>query len=239
MSLETRELKKIYDRREVVKGVNIKINRGEIVALLGKNGAGKTTTFKMILGVIKPDFGNVIFENEIITRLSPDKRAKIGITYLPQEPSIFKKASVADNFRIIMEELGYNNNEIEKKTKELLKEFDIERLKDSLAFTLSGGERRRVEIARALIIEPVYFLLDEPFSGVDPLTISELQRLIIYLKSKNIGILISDHNVHDTFDISDRVYIIEEGMVITEGVPKEIAVNEIAKEKFLGKDFKY
>jgi lipopolysaccharide export system ATP-binding protein len=237
MSLRTDNLKKIYGNREVVKGMNIEIENGEIVALLGKNGAGKTTTFKMILGVVKPDSGDIVFEGNIITQLPPDKRAEIGITYLPQEPSVFKKASVADNFRIIMEENGYGKKDMDDKIDELLREFDIEKLKDSMAYTLSGGERRRVEIARALIINPLYFLLDEPFSGVDPLTIVELQKLIKYLSSKNIGILISDHNVHDTFDIATRVYIIEEGVVIAEGTPEEIAYNPIAKEKFLGKDF--
>ncbi len=237
MSLKTDNLKKIYGSREVVKGMNIEINKGEIVALLGKNGAGKTTTFKMILGVVRPDSGDILFEDSVITRLPPDKRARTGITYLPQEPSVFKKASVADNFRIIMEEIGYGKETAEKRIDDLLKEFDIENLKDSMAYTLSGGERRRVEIARALIIDPHYFLLDEPFSGVDPLTIVELQKLIKYLSSREIGILISDHNVHDTFDIANRVYIIEDGVVIAEGLPEEMAYNSLAKEKFLGKDF--
>ncbi len=232
-------LEKSYSGRKVVKGVSLFVERGEIVALLGKNGAGKTTTFKMILGVISPERGKIYLEEKEITKIPPHERALMGITYLPQEPSIFRKATVYENFMMILDERLKDKEEKEKIARALMEEFNIEYLKDSKAYNLSGGERRRVEVARALLIKPKFLLLDEPFSGVDPLTIIDLQEMLKMLKEKGIGILISDHNVYDTLDISDRVYVLDSGEIISKGFPEEVVQDSDAREKFFGKDFVY
>jgi len=232
-------LEKVYSGRKVVDKVNLSIVEGEIVALLGKNGAGKTTSFKMILGVVKPNKGKIFLNEDEITLIPPHKRALLGITYLPQEPSIFKKATVYENFKIVLDERLEDDREKERIIHSLLEEFNIEYLKDSKGYSLSGGERRRVEVARALLIEPKFLLLDEPFSGVDPLTIIDLQEMLLKLKAKGIGILISDHNVYDTLEISDRIYILESGEIVSQGFPSEVINDPIAKEKFFGRDFSY
>ena len=235
--LKALNLRKSFSGRTVVKGVSIGIKEGEIVALLGKNGAGKTTTFKMILGVVKPESGKILLGNQDITTTLPHERALMGITYLPQEPSVFRKATVLENFLIILDERIYDKDKKEKMAISLMEEFNILYLKDSKAYNLSGGERRRVEVARALLIEPRFLLLDEPFSGVDPLTIIDLQEMLLRLKERGIGILISDHNVYDTLEISDKVYIIDSGEMIAEGFPEQVVENLQARKRFFGEDF--
>ena len=235
--LKALSLKKVYGHREVVKGVSIQVERGEVVALLGRNGAGKTTTFKMILGVIAPDDGAVVMDGEEITTLPAHRRALKGITYLPQEPSLFRKATVEENLEIVLQERGIPAAQRKKIREELLEEFCLGKVARSQGYTLSGGERRRAELARALTIEPSFFLLDEPFSGVDPLTIMELQGLIRRLVERNIGILISDHNVKDTLEIAHRAYLIDSGSVIVSGSPADILQSDLARERFLGKEF--
>ena len=235
--LKALSLKKIYGHREVVKGVSIQVERGEVVALLGRNGAGKTTTFKMILGVVAPDDGAVVMDGEEITTLPAHHRALKGITYLPQEPSLFRKATVEENLEIVLQERGIPTAQRKRIREELLEEFCLEKVARSQGYTLSGGERRRAELARALTIEPSFFLLDEPFSGVDPLTIMELQGLIRRLVERNIGILISDHNVKDTLEIAHRAYLIDSGSVIVSGSPADILHSDLARERFLGKEF--
>ncbi len=235
--LKALNLRKSFSGRTVVKGVSIGIKEGEIVALLGKNGAGKTTTFKMILGVVKPESGKILLGNQDITTTLPHERALMGITYLPQEPSVFRKATVLENFLIILDERINDKDKKEKMAISLMEEFNILYLKDSKAYNLSGGERRRVEVARALLIEPRFLLLDEPFSGVDPLTIIDLQEMLLRLKERGIGILISDHNVYDTLEISDEVYIIDSGEMIAEGFPEQVVENLQARKRFFGEDF--
>jgi len=235
--LKALNLRKSFSGRTVVKGVSIGIKEGEIVALLGKNGAGKTTTFKMILGVVKPESGKILLGNQDITTTLPHERALMGITYLPQEPSVFRKATVLENFLIILDERINDKDKKEKMAISLMEEFNILYLKDSKAYNLSGGERRRVEVARALLIEPRFLLLDEPFSGVDPLTIIDLQEMLLRLKERGIGILISDHNVYDTLEISDKVYIIDSGEMIAEGFPEQVVENLQARKRFFGEDF--
>ncbi len=235
--IEAINLEKIYSGRKVVDNVNLKIEEGKIIALLGKNGAGKTTSFKMILGVVKPNKGKILLDGEDITLTPPHERALLGITYLPQEPSIFRKTTVYNNFMIILDERIKDRKKKDEIIFSLMREFNIEYLKDSMAYNLSGGERRRVEVARALLIEPKFLLLDEPFSGVDPLTILELQSLLLKLKKRGIGILISDHNVYDTLEISDKIYVLDSGNIVAEGLPSEVVNNPIAKERFFGVDF--
>jgi len=235
--LKIKNIKKSYDKRTVVNEINMSIERGEIIGFFGKNGAGKTTTFKIILGVIEPDYGNIYLDKINITNMPPHERANKGITYLPQEPSIFKKGSVIDNFKIILEEKNIPKSEIDNIIDSTLNEFNISYLKDEMSYNVSGGERRRIEIARALLINPSFFLLDEPFSGIDPLSIIDLQNLVRKLSLKGIGIIISDHNVYDSFEIVNRAYILEEGKIIAKGTPEELVANPIAREKFLGKDF--
>lgn len=237
--LKAEHLTKSFNQRVVVNGVNIEINSGEIIGLLGRNGAGKTTTFQMIVGLVKPDKGNIFLDNTNISKHPTFQRASEGITYLPQENSVFLKATVEDNLKLILELLPYSKKERKKISDQLLKELGLLNLAKSFAFNLSGGERRRLEICRSLILEPKFLLLDEPFTGIDPLTIMELQKIILSLKSKGIGIILSDHNVRDTFKISDRTYIIDDGEILVEGTPQEVASDERARERFLGKDFKF
>lgn len=235
--LKTEQLTKSFDRRLVVKGVNITINSGEIIGLLGRNGAGKTTTFQMIVGLIKADRGNIYLDSKDISKYPTFLRATEGITYLPQENSVFLKATVEDNLKLILELQPLRREERRKIAKQLLDELGLSHLAKDYAYNLSGGERRRLEVCRSLILKPKFLLLDEPFTGIDPLTIKELQQILLKLKNKGIGIILSDHNVRDTFKIADRTYIIDEGKILIEGTPQEVASDKKAKERFFGKDF--
>ena len=237
--LKSENLTKSYNRRIVVKGVDIEVDSGEIVGLLGRNGAGKTTIFQMVAGLIKPGRGSIFLDEENISRYSSHLRAMAGITYLPQESSVFLKASVEDNLRLILELQTHKRKERKKIATQLLEELGLLQLVKQPAYSLSGGERRRLEICRSLIIKPKFLLLDEPFTGIDPLTILELQKIMLNLKNKGIGIIISDHNVRDTFMIINRAYIIDDGNILIEGPPQKVASDEQAKERFLGKDFKF
>jgi lipopolysaccharide export system ATP-binding protein len=235
--LKATNLSKSYKRRLVVKGVSLEIQAGEIIGLLGRNGAGKTTTFQMIVGLVKPDDGSISFDGRDISRSSTPERARLGITYLPQENSVFLKASVEDNLRLILELLPYEEKEKENLRRQLLEELDLLALAKQSAHSLSGGERRKLEICRSLILKPKFLLLDEPFTGIDPLTVIDLQKIMLNLKNRDIAIIISDHNVRDTLRITDRAYILDEGEVLIEGTPARIAADEGARKKFLGKDF--
>ena len=237
--LKSENLTKSYNRRIVVKGVDIEVDSGEIVGLLGRNGAGKTTIFQMVAGLIKPGRGSIFLDEENISRYSSHLRAMAGITYLPQESSVFLKASVEDNLRLILELQTHKRKERKRIATQLLEELGLLQLVKQPAYSLSGGERRRLEICRSLIIKPKFLLLDEPFTGIDPLTILELQKIMLNLKNKGIGIIISDHNVRDTFMIINRAYIIDDGNILIEGPPQKVASDEQAKERFLGKDFKF
>jgi lipopolysaccharide export system ATP-binding protein len=230
-------LAKSYNGRKVVNGINIHINTGEIVGLFGPNGAGKTTTFYMIIGFIKPDSGQILLDSEDITTLPMFMRARKGITYLPQEPSIFKKMSVEDNLKSILEFHNIDGDTMGHKVFELLEGFKLEHLAKNAADSLSGGERRRLEIARALMIAPRFMLLDEPFSGIDPISVSDLKKIIAGLKKKGIGILLSDHNVRDSLPICDRAYVVNNGSVILEGTPESVARDKTVREVYLGEEF--
>ncbi len=235
--LEAKNLVKSYGSRVVVKNVDVRVQSGEIIGLLGRNGAGKTTIFQMIEGLVRPDSGHIFLDGEDISRAPTNKRALAGLTYLPQENSVFLKASVGNNLRLALELQPYSKEERKKIGRELLEEFGLWPLARQSAYSLSGGERRRLEICRALILKPKFLLLDEPFTGIDPLTIIELQKIIARLKNKDIGILISDHNVRDTFKIAGRAYIIDEGEILIEDIPGRIAANPGARERFLGTEF--
>lgn len=237
-TLKAANLTKIFNQRRVVNRVNLEINSSEIIGLLGRNGAGKTTTFQMIVGLLKPDEGKIYLDKKDISQNSTYARATKGITYLPQENSVFLKTSVENNLRLVLELQPYTRKEREKITKELLAELGLVSLAKQPAHSLSGGERRKLEICRSLVLQPKFLLLDEAFTGIDPLTIVELQKIMKKLKSKGIGIVISDHNVRDTFKIVNRAYVIDEGEILIEGSPEEIASDEKAKERFLGKNFK-
>src|SRR5580700_10872509 len=231
-------LTKIYGGRSVVDGVSVTVNRGEVVGLLGPNGAGKTTTFYMLVGLLKPDRGVVTLGDDEITMLPLYKRARRGISYLPQEPSVFRKLTVEQNLLAVLETLPLNEEERQARLQSLLDELGIARLAKSKAGVLSGGERRKVEITRALVLDPVYLCLDEPFAGIDPITVIEIQRIITYLKDRGIGVLISDHNVQETLSIIDRAYVIHSGKILFEGTPREIVDNERVREVFLGERFR-
>jgi lipopolysaccharide export system ATP-binding protein len=235
--LRAEKLTKSFGGREVVQSVNITIQSGEIIGLLGRNGAGKTTTFQMIVGLLKPDRGAIYLDDEEISRRATPERARLGITYLPQENSVFLKASVENNLRLILELLPYEEEEKTRLQHDLLDELGILSLSGQSAYSLSGGERRKLEICRSLVLKPKFLLLDEPFTGIDPLTIIELQKILLRLKEKEIGIIISDHNVRDTLRITDRAYILDEGEVLIEGTPARIAADEQARNRFLGDDF--
>jgi lipopolysaccharide export system ATP-binding protein len=236
--LKAEDLKKSYGHRLVVKGIDIEVNTGEIIALLGRNGAGKTTTFQMIVGLIKPDSGTIYLDGTDISKHTSNQRAGDGITYLPQENSVFLKTTVEKNLTMILELKKYKKTEVATKTDQLLEELGLQSLRKQPAFSLSGGERRRLEICRALILNPKFLLLDEPFTGIDPLTIVEIQRNLLSLKKKGIGIILSDHNVRDTLKITDNGYVIDHGEILIKGNPQQIATDEMAKEKFLGENFK-
>jgi lipopolysaccharide export system ATP-binding protein len=236
--LQAKALQKSFNSRMVVKGVDIQVRSGEIIGLLGRNGAGKTTTFLMITGLVKPDNGGLFLDKSDISTYSTHQRANLGITYLPQENSVFLKTSVENNLKMIWEVRGNRKNHRKKLANQLLEELGLESLADQKAYTLSGGERRKLEICRALLLNPKFLLLDEPFTGIDPLTIIDLQKILIKLRNKGLGIVLSDHNVRDTFRITDRAYVIDEGEILVEGNPREIASSDLAREHFLGKNFK-
>lgn len=235
--LEVKQLKKTYGGRTVVNGVSIGIGRGEIVGLLGPNGAGKTTTFYMTVGVIKPDAGKIYFRGEDITSLPMYKRARLGIGYLSQEPSIFRKLSVEDNIMAILETLDISQTERDRRLKSLLNELDIAYLAKNKAMTLSGGERRRLEITRALVTNPSLILLDEPFSGVDPIAVFEVQKILNKLKSQGLSILLTDHSVRETLAITDRSYLVCEGKIEVSGTSQFLASDPKARELYLGEKF--
>lgn len=235
--LETKALKKSYGGRAVVNGVDLFINPGEIVGLLGPNGAGKTTTFYMVTGIIRAEAGNILFDHRDITDYPMHKRAKLGIGYLSQEPSIFRKLTVEENIMAVLETLGLPRQEREKRLEELLRELDMVSLRKSRALTLSGGERRRLEITRALVTHPLCILLDEPFSGIDPIAVADCQHLIQELKQKGLGILLTDHNVRETLAITDRAYIMSEGRILISGTKDELLTNREARKIYLGEKF--
>ena len=231
-------LKKSFKTRTVVNDVSIRINRGECVGLLGPNGAGKTTCFYMIVGLQSCDKGQIILNNEDITKSAMHQRARLGIGYLPQEASVFRKMTVSDNILSILQlRRDLDNNERLEKLEQLLLEFHISHLRKSLGMSLSGGERRRVEIARALAIEPAFILLDEPFAGVDPISVIDIKKIILHLCEKNIGVLITDHNVRETLDICERAYIVNQGTILCEGTPEAILANQQVRAVYLGEDF--
>jgi lipopolysaccharide export system ATP-binding protein len=237
-SLEAKKLEKTYRGRQVVRGVSFQVRQGEVVGLLGPNGAGKTTSFYMVVGLVKPDQGRVVLNDVDITKMPMYQRARNGVGYLAQEPSVFRKLTVADNLMAILEATRLTELERRDRRDTLLAEFGIAHLAGSKAYTLSGGERRRVEIARALTLSPRFILLDEPFAGIDPLAVQDIQGIIQMLRSKGIGILITDHNVRETLAITDRAYIISEGKIIEAGSPAEITASPRVREFYLGESFK-
>jgi len=235
--LETQSLVKMYGHRRVVNDVCITVKRGEVVGLLGPNGAGKTTTFYMITGIIPPDKGKIIFDQKDITRISMHHRARYGIGYLSQEPSIFRKLTVEQNIMAILETLGFSRSERFRRLNELLEELKIAHLRKSRAYTLSGGERRRLEITRALVTNPMFILLDEPFSGIDPIAVYDCQQVIMELRQKGLGVLLTDHNVRETLTITDRSYLMCDGKVLIDGSKEELISNPKAREIYLGERF--
>ncbi len=237
MMLHSENLVKIYGKREVVRGVSLNVKQGEIVGLLGPNGAGKTTTFYMVVGFIKPNEGQVFLDEENITNLPMYKRAQRGIGYLPQEPSVFRKMSVEDNVASVLEMTRLSKKEQKERLEELIGEFGLEKVRKSRGDTLSGGERRRTEIARALATSPRFILLDEPFAGIDPIAVEDIQYIVAKLKTKNIGILITDHNVQETLSITDRAYLMFEGSILKAGTAEELAADEMVRKVYLGKNF--
>lgn len=237
MKLYTDKIIKKYGKRTVVKGVSIAVEQGEIVGLLGPNGAGKTTSFYMIVGLIKPDGGKVYLDNNEVTKLPMYKRAQLGIGYLPQEASVFRKLSVEENILSVLQMSKLNKKEQKERTEQLLDEFGLNHIRKSKGIQLSGGERRRTEIARALAINPSFILLDEPFAGVDPIAVEDIQGIVSKLIEKNIGVLITDHNVHETLSITDRAYLLYEGRILESGNAEVLAANPEVREKYLGKNF--
>jgi lipopolysaccharide export system ATP-binding protein len=237
-ALRGESLTKTYGGRAVVDHVNVRVNPGEVVGLLGPNGAGKTTTFYMLVGLVKPDAGRVLLGEQEITMLPLYQRARSGISYLPQEPSVFRKLTVEQNLLAVLETLPLTEEERQARLQALLDELDIARLRDSRAGVLSGGERRKVEITRALVLNPSFLCLDEPFAGIDPITVVEIQRIIGYLRERGIGVLMSDHNVHAALSIIDRAYVIHSGKILIEGAPQEIVASEQVRQVFLGERFK-
>jgi len=235
--LSAQELVKVYRSRRVVDQVSLTVNRGEIVGLLGPNGAGKTTAFYMIVGLVRPDGGQVFLDGKEVSSLPMYLRAREGITYLPQEPSVFRKLTVAENLMAILETMALAREERRTRLEELLAELNLTPLADNKAYSLSGGERRRVEITRALVTRPSFLLLDEPFAGIDPLAVLDIQRILGQLKQKGIGLLISDHNVRETLKVCDRAYIIHQGKLLEEGDPAQIAASELARKIYLGEEF--
>lgn len=237
MILSAENLVKQYRQKRVVNGISLEVNQGEIVGLLGPNGAGKTTTFYMVVGLIKPNEGKVLLDNEVITNLPMYKRAQKGIGYLPQEASVFRGLSVEDNIKAILEMTKLPKSEQKDKLESLLEEFGLNRVRNNKGGVLSGGERRRTEIARALAVDPKFILLDEPFAGVDPIAVEDIQEIVRKLIKKNIGVLITDHNVHETLTITDRAYLLFEGQILKSGTAQELADDEMVRKVYLGKNF--
>lgn len=237
MRLQAENIKKKYGSRTVVKGVSIHVEQGEIVGLLGPNGAGKTTSFYMIVGLVRPNEGKVYLDKKDITNLPMYKRAQLGIGYLPQEASVFRKLSVEDNILAVLEMVGASKQEQHQKLESLLDEFGLQHVRKNRGDLLSGGERRRTEIARCLAVNPSFILLDEPFAGVDPIAVEDIQEIVAKLKTKNIGILITDHNVHETLRITDRAYLLFEGDILKAGTAEELASDEQVRRVYLGQNF--
>lgn len=237
MVLHSKDLVKMYGPRTVVQGASIQVNQGEIVGLLGPNGAGKTTTFYMVVGFIKPNEGQVFLDEEEITSYPMYQRARKGIGYLPQEPSVFRKLTVEDNILAVLEMTDLSRPEQKKKLEELIEEFGLQKVRKSRGDTLSGGERRRTEIARALATNPKFILLDEPFAGIDPIAVEDIQYIVAKLKTKNIGILITDHNVQETLSITDRAYLMVDGKILKSGTAEELASDEQVRKLYLGMQF--
>lgn len=236
--LRTTSLKKRYRSRTVVQDVSLTVKSGEIVGLLGPNGAGKTTSFYMIVGLVAADGGDIFIDDKIITHYPIHRRARLGLSYLPQEASIFRRLTVTENIQAVLELQGYGKEELQARLTTLLNDLHITHIRDNPAISLSGGERRRVEIARALASNPRFILLDEPFAGVDPIAVLDIQKIIRFLKERDIGVLITDHNVRETLGICDRAYIINAGSVMAEGNPDEIVYNESVRKVYLGENFK-
>ena len=237
MKLYTDHIKKTYKNRDVVKGVTVEVNQGEIVGLLGPNGAGKTTSFYMIVGLVKPDLGNVFLDDINITNFPMYKRSQLGIGYLPQEISVFRKLSVEDNIMAILEMTDMDKVARKQKLEQLLEEFNLNHVRKNLGNRLSGGEKRRTEIARALATNPKFVLLDEPFAGVDPIAVEDIQSIVSDLRKRNIGILITDHNVQETLSITDRAYLLFEGSILKSGTAEELAADEQVRRVYLGQNF--
>jgi len=237
-TLQTHELTKSYSGRTVVRGVSLDVASGEVVGLLGPNGAGKTTTFYMTVGLAAPDSGRVLLDGNDVTNDPMYVRARKGIGYLPQEPSIFRGLTVAQNILAILETLGLDGTTRRTRLRELLAELNLTPLADSAAYTLSGGERRRVEITRALVVSPLFILLDEPFAGIDPIAVADIQKIIFHLKARGIGVLITDHNVRETLKITDRAYIVRDGVIFRSGTPDTLASDEEVRRIYLGTDFR-
>ncbi len=237
MILRAENIVKKYRKRTVVKGVSFEVNQGEIVGLLGPNGAGKTTSFYMIVGLIQPFSGKIFIDNEDITSQPMYKRAKKGIGYLAQEASVFRNLSIEDNLRAVLEMTKYSKEYQKEKLETLIEEFGLQHIRKSKGIQLSGGERRRTEIARALAIDPKFILLDEPFAGVDPIAVEDIQQIVTKLKEKNIGVLITDHNVHETLNITDRSYLLFEGSILKAGTAEELAADEVVRRVYLGQNF--
>lgn len=237
MKLYCTDLVKKYGKRTVVKGVSIEVEQGEIVGLLGPNGAGKTTSFYMITGLIKPNAGDIFLDDVNITKMPMYRRAQMGVGYLAQEASVFRTMSVEDNIMSVMEMAGFDREYRNARLEELIDEFGLHKVRKSHGVMLSGGERRRCEIARALAINPKFILLDEPFAGVDPIAVEDIQHIIAKLKTKNIGIIITDHNVHETLAITDRAYLLYEGSILESGTPEQLASNPEVRKRYLGQNF--
>jgi lipopolysaccharide export system ATP-binding protein len=239
MILKAKDISKSYRGRKVVNGISVEVNQGEIVGLLGPNGAGKTTSFYMIVGIIKPEEGNIYLDQEVISDFPMYQRAQKGIGYLAQEESVFRKLSVEDNILGILEFSTLTKNQQKEKAEQLMEEFGLIKIRKNRGDLLSGGERRRTEIARALANDPKFLLLDEPFAGVDPIAVEDIQYIISVLKKKNIGILITDHNVQETLAITDRTYLMFEGKILKEGIPEELARDQMVRKVYLGKNFEF
>ena len=238
MIIETKNLVKIYEQRRVVDEVSLSVEQGTVVGLLGPNGAGKTTTFYMVVGITKPDSGTILLDGKDIGQMPMYQRARLGISYLPQEASIFRKMTVEENLLSILETTSLSQEEQVKKMNELIEEFRIEHIRHSIGTALSGGERRRVEIARSLVTDPAFILLDEPFAGIDPIAVADLQEMIAHLAKRGIGILITDHNVRETLTIVDKAYILASGKVLLHGDSESIANDPVARKYYLGENFK-
>ena len=237
--LQAAGLEKSYKGRKVVKGVSFEVESGQIVGLLGPNGAGKTTSFYMAVGLVRADDGKVLLDGEDVTNWPMHQRARNGIAYLPQEASVFRRMTAKENIQAVLETLPLSDTERTERLQKLLSDFNIHHIADQKAFTLSGGERRRVEVARALALNPVFLLLDEPFAGIDPIAVGDIQRMIQVLKSKQIGVLITDHNVRETLEICDLGYLLNDGKILEKGTPSEIARSKTARETYLGENFRF